>query len=143
MVFTDTFSSKFLLLYFQLVPNDFNLICIWKLWLASEYNKVSKFKFWDLQACRLIARNFAIKWTPSQVFFDIILSPPMLPPCIDFSPPPHPILKSPPPPGPQHLWETLYMVRCLSTPFRVNTPQQSEEDVGIYYTEVYQSDIVP
>ena len=68
----------------------------------------------------------------------------MLPPCIDFSPPPpHPILKSPPPPGPQHLWETLYMVRCLSTPFRVNTPQQSEEDVGIYYTEVYQSDIVP
>ena len=35
------------------------------------------------------------------------------------------------------------MVRCLSMLFGVNTPQQSEEDEGIYYTEVYQSDIVP
>ena len=36
-----------------------------------------------LQACRFIAGNFTIKWTPSQVFFNIILSPP---PCIDLSP---------------------------------------------------------
>ena len=35
------------------------------------------------------------------------------------------------------------MVRCLSMLFGVNTPQQSEEDEGIYYTEVYQSVIVP
>ena len=27
-------------------------------------------------------------------------------------------------------------------PFGVNTPQQSEEDEGVYYTEVYQSDVV-
>ena len=33
-------------------------------------------------------------------------------------------------------------VRCLSMPFGVNTPQQSEEDEGVYYTEVYQSDVV-
>ena len=50
----------------------------------------------NLQACRLIAGNFSIKWTPSQVFFDSVLSPPMLPPCIDLSPP-HQVLKSPPP----------------------------------------------
>ena len=36
-----------------------------------------------------------------------------------------------------------YMVRCLSMPFGVNTPQQSEEGEGICYTEVYQSDIAP
>ena len=36
-----------------------------------------------------------------------------------------------------------YMVRCLSMPFGVNTPQQLEQDEGIYYTEVYQSGIVP
>ena len=30
-----------------------------------------------------------------------------------------------------------YVVRCLSMPFEVNTPQQSEEDEGTYYTEVY------
>ena len=36
-----------------------------------------------------------------------------------------------------------YVVRYLSMPFEVNTPQQSEEDEGTYYTEVYQSDIVP
>ena len=36
-----------------------------------------------------------------------------------------------------------YMVKCLSMPFGVNTPRQSEEDEGIFYTEVYQSDIAP
>ena len=35
------------------------------------------------------------------------------------------------------------MVRCLSMPFGVNAPYQSEEDEIIYYAEVYQSDIVP
>ena len=40
----------------------------------------------NLQAYRLIAGNVTIKWTPSQTFFDSILSPPMLPPCIDLSP---------------------------------------------------------
>ena len=33
-----------------------------------------------------------------------------------------------------------YVVECLSMPFGVNTPQQSEDE-GIFYTEVYQSDI--
>ena len=36
-----------------------------------------------------------------------------------------------------------YIVRCLSMPFGVNTPHQSEEDEGTCYTEVYRSDIVP
>ena len=50
----------------------------------------------NLEACRLIANNFTIKWTPSQVFFASILSsphaPPMFwlkippPPCFDLSP---------------------------------------------------------
>ena len=35
------------------------------------------------------------------------------------------------------------MARCLSMPFGVNTPQQFEENEGVYYTEVYQSHIVP
>ena len=57
----------------------------------------------NLQACRLIAGNFTIKWTPSQVFFNRILS---LPPCIDLKPSPsnfeEPLL-----PCSQNLWETL------------------------------------
>ena len=40
-----------------------------------------------MQACRLIASNFTIKWTPSQVFFGSISRLPILPPCIDLSPP--------------------------------------------------------
>ena len=40
-----------------------------------------------LQACRLIASNFSIKWAPWQVFFNSILSPPHAPPCMDLSPP--------------------------------------------------------
>ena len=35
----------------------------------------------NLQACRLIAGNFIIKWTPSQVFLNGILTPPS-PPCL-------------------------------------------------------------
>ena len=35
------------------------------------------------------------------------------------------------------------MVRCLSMPFGVNAPQQSDKDERIYYTEVYQLDLVP
>ena len=42
--------------------------------------------------------------------------------------------------SPENLW--MSDVRCLSMPFGVNTPQQSEEDEGVYYTEVYQSDVV-
>ena len=42
----------------------------------------------NLQAFRLIAGNFTIKWTPSPVFFDSILSCPMLPSCFDLSAPP-------------------------------------------------------
>ena len=42
----------------------------------------------NLEACRLIACNFFIKWTPSQVFFDSILSSPNALPCFDLSPPP-------------------------------------------------------
>ena len=36
-----------------------------------------------------------------------------------------------------------YLVKCLSMPSGVNIPQQFEQDEGIYYTEVSQSDIVP
>ena len=70
----------------------------------------------------------------------------MLPPCTDFSPPPPPsnFEESPSPRSSTPVGNPIYgQIRCLSTPFRVNTPQQSEEDVGIYYTKVYQSDIVP
>ena len=35
------------------------------------------------------------------------------------------------------------MIRCISMPFGVNTPQQCGEDEGSYYTEVYQLDIAP
>ena len=41
----------------------------------------------NLQTFRLVASNFTIKWTTSQVFFNSILSPSMLPPCIDLGPP--------------------------------------------------------
>lgn len=36
-----------------------------------------------------------------------------------------------------------YMIRCLSMPFGVNAPQQSDKDEHIYYTEVYQLDVTP
>ena len=36
-----------------------------------------------------------------------------------------------------------YMVWCLSMPFGVNAPQQSDQEEGIYSTEVYQLDVVP
>ena len=58
------------------------------------------------QACRLIDGNFTIKWTPSQVFFHSILSPPMLPPFIDLSPSLHQILKSPTPCSPPPMFST-------------------------------------
>ena len=41
----------------------------------------------NLQACRLIAGNFTIKWTPSQVFFDKILSSPHAPLMFWLKPP--------------------------------------------------------
>ena len=47
-----------------------------------------------LQAYRLIASNFTIKWTPSQVFFNSISSPHA--PPMYWLKPPHHILKSPP-----------------------------------------------
>ena len=36
-----------------------------------------------------------------------------------------------------------YLVKCLSMPFGVRIPQQYEDDDGVYYTEVFQTDIVP
>ena len=42
----------------------------------------------NLQACRLTAGNFTNRWTPSQLFFNSILSHFMLSPCIDSSLPP-------------------------------------------------------
>ena len=45
----------------------------------------------NLQVCRLIARNFTIKWTPLEVFFATILKNSMLSPCIDLSSPHPPI----------------------------------------------------
>ena len=49
----------------------------------------------NLEACRLIAGNFFIKWTPSQVFFDSILSSPLAPPMFWLKRP-HQILRRPP-----------------------------------------------
>ena len=62
-----------------------------------------------LHACRLIAGNFTMKWTPSQSFFNSILSPNYAPPCIDLSPSPIKFWRAPPlpPPCSQHLWEIL------------------------------------
>ena len=72
----------------------------------------------NLQSCRLIASNFAIKWTPSQVFFDSILSPPMLlPPCIDLSPPPIKFWRALPPNG-------VHSPPMFSTP--VGNPAQTQ-----------------
>ena len=49
----------------------------------------------NLQACRLIASNFTIKWTHSQVFFDCILNPSCS--TMYWLKPPHQVLKSPAP----------------------------------------------
>ena len=52
----------------------------------------------NLEACRFIASNFTIKWTPSQVFFDSILSSPHATPSSTFwlkNPPPHPHVPPP------------------------------------------------
>ena len=64
----------------------------------------------NLEACTrltIATGNFTIKWTPSQVFFDNILSSPMLPPCFDLSPPPPPQNYEEPPHVGNNLWETL------------------------------------
>ena len=53
-----------------------------------------------LHACRLIAGNFTMKWTPSQSFFNSILSPNYAPPCIDLSPSPIKFWRAPPLPPP-------------------------------------------
>ena len=53
-------------------------------------------KLVNLQACRIIVDNFTNKRTPSQVFFDSILSPPHALP-IHWLNPSSQILKSPPP----------------------------------------------
>ena len=53
-------------------------------------------KLGNLQACRIIVGNFTNKRTPSQVFFDSILSPPHALP-IHWLNPPSQILTSPPP----------------------------------------------
>ena len=42
----------------------------------------------NLEACRLTAGNFTIKWTTSQVYFASILRSPHALPCFDLMPPP-------------------------------------------------------
>ena len=70
-----------------------------------------------MQACRLIAGNFPIKWTRLQVFFDSNLSPHHALPMYWLKPlPPSNFEELPPPPSgaghsspcSQHLWENLY-----------------------------------
>ena len=79
--------------------------------LKSSYNPwkmyVKKFISFlvNFQAWKLIPNNFTIKWTPSQIFFDSILSPTCSPYILTEAPPLHQILTSPP--SSQHLWETL------------------------------------
>ena len=52
----------------------------------------------NFQACSLIADNYTNRWTPSQIFFNSILSPPCFPHVLTQAPPPspHQILKSHP-----------------------------------------------
>ena len=61
----------------------------------------------NLKACRFIASNFTDRWTLSWVFFNSILSPHMLFPCIDSSPPPSNFGDPTPSPCFQNLSETL------------------------------------
>ena len=60
----------------------------------------------NLEACRLIASNFSIKWTPSQAVFDSILSSSHASLMFWFKPPPPSNFEDPPPRS-QHQWETL------------------------------------
>ena len=59
----------------------------------------------NFQACRLIGCNFTDRWTPSQVFFNTVLSLPCSTHVFNQATP-NQMLKSPPPCS-QHLWETL------------------------------------
>ena len=51
----------------------------------------------NLEACRLIASNFSIKWTPSQAVFDSILSSSHASLMFWFKPPPPSNFEDPPP----------------------------------------------
>ena len=69
----------------------------------------------NLEACRLVAGNFTIKWTHSQVFFDSMLSSLHAPLMLWLKPAPPSNFEEPPPSigggtassCSQHLWETL------------------------------------
>ena len=66
-----------------------------------------------LQAFRLMAGNFTIKWTPSQVFLDSILSSLHAPLLFWLKPPSIRGGGSTAPPCSQHLWKTLNFVLTL------------------------------
>ena len=36
-----------------------------------------------------------------------------------------------------------YYIRCLDKPFGISIPQHYEPDDGVYYSEVFQTDIIP
>ena len=86
-------------------------------------------KFAGLQACRLRAGNFTIKWTPSQLFFNSILSSPHAPAIYWLKHPPSPSNSEEPPwsggpvpPCSQHLWETLLMEILCYQPWNNSFP---------------------
>ena len=80
-----------------------------------------------LQTCRLIASNFTIKQTPSQVFFDSILSPsPMLPLCFNLSPPPSNFEEPPLPPPHPHVLNTCGKPCFLSLILGIPSPYHSD-----------------
>ena len=65
----------------------------------------------NLEGCRLIAGNFTIKWTTSQVLFNSILSSLHASPMFWLKPS-YQLLRSPPPSCSQLLWETLDIQMC-------------------------------
>ena len=80
-------------LFHEMIPRKSTIINNLKS-LLKKYVWRSSFLV-NLEACRLIAGNFTIRWTPSQVFFDKILSSAHAPPMFWLKSP-HQILRSPP-----------------------------------------------
>ena len=76
-----------------------------------------------LQAFRLMAGNFTIKWTPSQVFLDSILSSLHAPLLFWLKPPSIRGGGSTAPPCSQHLWKTLNFVLTLEAGGAKNAPK--------------------
>ena len=93
-----------------------------------------------MQSCRLIASNFN-KWTPLQVFFNdftnilkMLFQAPMLPPCIDSSPP-YQIWKTTPPLLP-HMFSTENLGQTsmsVTTNFQRGKIQRKRKIIFVFF----------